>query len=120
MGDKAGGTPPADDPSASHGVPTVTCSRCDRAWALDFELDELHAGNQAVEQFALDHERHTGHFPDDVTPWLVDCRRCPESDGYLAERPARRWATIHTRHTGHTVELRPPADGQPAEVIGEE
>lgn len=113
---------PAPDPpgngDARDGVPTVTCSRCEREWDLDFELDELCAGNRAVEQFALDHERHTGHFPDDVTPWLVDCRQCPAGDGYLDERPARRWARTHARHTGHAVELRPPTD-EATEVIGE-
>lgn len=66
-----------DDSSADapeSGVPTVSCSRCGREWELEFELKELSAGNRAVEQFALGHERHTGHFPDDVTLWLVDCQ----------------------------------------------
>ncbi|WP_435194698.1 hypothetical protein [Natronomonas sp. EA1] len=107
-----------DESTDEHGVPTVTCSRCDSEWELDFELDELMAGNRAVEQFALDHERHTGHFPDDVTPWRVDCRRCPGGEAYLEERPARRWALVHHRHTRHAVELRPP--GAEAELIGEE
>ena len=87
------------------GLPTVSCTRCDREWTLDHELDHLHAGNRAVEQFALDHERHTGHFPDDVTPWIVRCQRCPDGDQFLSERPARRWATAHARHTRHTVRL---------------
>jgi hypothetical protein len=108
--------PAPDAPATRDGVPTVTCSQCDREWRLDFELDELHAGNRAVEQFALDHERHTGHFPDDVTPWLVDCRRCPNGEEYLDRRPARRWARTHARHTGHAVELRPPT-ADPTEVI---
>jgi hypothetical protein len=108
---------PGGEPDEIDDTPTVACSRCSREWALDYELDELHAGNQAVEQFALDHERHTGHFPDDVRPWVADCRRCPDGDGYLMERPARRWAETHARHTGHAVELRSPDDGSPDEVI---
>lgn len=87
-------------------TPTVACTACDREWDLDFELDELHAGNQAFEQFALDHRRHTGHFPDGVTPWVVDCRHCPDGDEFLSERPARRWAATHARHTRHRVDLR--------------
>ncbi|WP_256289748.1 hypothetical protein [Halobellus inordinatus] len=102
------------------GVPTVSCSRCNREWDLHYELDELYAGNRAVEQFALDHGRHTGHFPDDVTPWVVDCRQCPDGDRYLEERPARRWAETHARHTGHTVELQSPTEDGPTERIGEE
>lgn len=98
-----------DDPE--RGVPTVSCARCGREWALEFELDDLAAGNRAVERFALDHERHTGHFPDDVTPWVAECRRCPDGEQYLSERPARRWATVHARHTGHAVALRSP-DGE--------
>ena len=112
--------PPTDAPDDGHpmdAVPTVTCSRCDDEWELDFELDELRAGNRAVEQFALDHERHTGHFPDDVTPWLVDCRQCPDGDRYLAQRPARRWARTHARHTGHEVEVRPPAGDEETEIV---
>jgi len=109
---------PPDDPE--RGVPTVTCTRCDRSWDLDVELEEIRAGNRAVEQFALDHERHTGHFPDDVTPWVAECRRCPDGDRYLEERPARRWAEVHARHTGHTVELRPPAEQGSAERIDAE
>lgn len=113
-----------DEPPAGTGAddsvddpPTVTCSRCGRAWDLGFELDELRAGNRAVEQFALDHQRHTGHVPDDVRPWLVDCRRCPDGEPYLTERPARRWALTHARHTGHDVEIRPPTDDAPMEVV---
>lgn len=89
-------------------VPTVSCSRCDREWDLAYELDDLQAANRAVEQFALDHERHTGHYPDDVTPWLVVCQRCPDAEQFLSERPARRWASTHARHTRHEVQLRGP------------
>lgn len=111
--------PPAGESDPLDDVPRVACSRCDREWVLDYELDDLRAGNRALEQFALDHQRHTGHFPDDVRPWLVDCRRCPEAHGYLTERPARRWAETHARHTGHAVELRPPTDEGSTEVIAE-
>mgnify|MGYP006875056414 FL=1 len=105
---------------SERGVPTVTCTLCGRTWDLDYELAELHAGNRAVEQFALDHERHTGHFPDDVTPWLVDCRQCPDGEQFLEERPARRWAKAHVRHTNHTVALQPPAEHGSTEQIGAE
>ena len=87
-------------------VPTVTCSRCARSWTLSHELDELQVGNRAVEKFALDHRQHTGHFPDDVTPWLADCRQCPDGEAFLGERPTRRWAAAHARHTRHTIEIR--------------
>ncbi|MFB6140660.1 MAG: hypothetical protein ABEJ26_09530 [Halosimplex sp.] len=83
-------------------TPVVSCSRCDREWDLGHELDELGVGNQAVEQFALDHRRHTGHFPDDVTTWLAACRRCPEGSEHLARSAAVRWAETHARHTRHT------------------
>jgi hypothetical protein len=109
---------PGGDDDSVEDLPTVSCSRCGRDWDLGYELDELRAGNRAVEQFALDHERHTGHFPDDVTPWLVDCRRCPEREGYLAQGPAHRWATTHARHTGHAVEVRPPTGADDTEVVG--
>lgn len=89
-------------------VPTVSCSKCGQEWDLDYELDELHAGNRAVEQFALDHHRHTGHFPDDVTPWIVSCQHCPAQEHYLGERPAVRFARTHARHTRHTVVLDAP------------
>lgn len=97
-----------DAPASSEvdDVPTVSCSRCDRSWALDYELDELRVGNQAVEKFALDHRQHTGHFPDDVTAWVVDCRQCPDGEAFLSERPARRWAEGHARHTHHSLEIR--------------
>ena len=58
-----------DDLGEVDDLPVVSCSRCDAEWTLEYELEELCAGNQAVEQFALDHARHTGHYPDDVTPW---------------------------------------------------
>ncbi|WP_459825764.1 hypothetical protein [Halorubrum luteum] len=93
-------------------MPTVSCTRCGREWDLAYELDELSAGNRAVEQFAMDHERHTGHYPDGVTPWIVDCLNCPDGSRFLAERPARRFARTHARHTGHSVELtKPDANG---------
>ena len=95
----------ATDPDAVDDLPTVWCSICDREWDLAYELDELAAGNRAVEQFAMDHERHTGHYPDEVTPWVADCRACPDGERFLAERPARRFAHTHARHTGHSVDL---------------
>ena len=106
----AGRTPPDGfpDPDAVDDVPTVSCTRCGREWDLEYELDELSAGNRAVEQFAIDHERHTGHYPDGVTPWVVDCLNCPDGSRFLAERPARRFARTHARHTGHSVELTKP------------
>ena len=96
----------SDPPEDVDDVPTVTCSRCDRGWDLAYELDELEVGNRAVEKFALDHRRHTGHFPDDVTPWTVDCRQCPGGERFLAERPVRRWAETHARHTGHALSVQ--------------
>jgi hypothetical protein len=89
-------------------VPTVSCERCGREWELDREFDDIDQGGHAVEQFALDHERHTGHYPDGVTPWTVRCERCPDGERFLAERPARRWAETHARHTRHDVRLDPP------------
>jgi hypothetical protein len=86
-------------------TPTVSCSRCDREWDLAYELDDLGVGNQAVEQFALDHKRHTGHFPDDVRTWLASCRRCTELSEHLARHAAERWARTHARHTRHVVEI---------------
>lgn len=86
-------------------APTVSCARCDRTWDLSYELDELAAGNQSFEQFALDHLRHTGHFPDGVSPWIVSCRNCPDGERFLSARPARRWAETHARHTRHAVEV---------------
>ncbi|KAB1197805.1 MULTISPECIES: hypothetical protein [Haloferax] len=90
-------TAPIDD------TPTVSCSRCGNEWDLAYELDELKLGNQSVEQFALDHHRHTGHFPDDVSPWVTNCRQCPATDQFLSEGAARRWARTHARHTRHDV-----------------
>jgi hypothetical protein len=86
--------------------PTVSCERCGREWELDYELTELGVGNQAFEQFALDHQRHTGHFPDGVTTWRAVCRRCPERVERLSEDGARRWAETHARHTRHAVAVR--------------
>ena len=102
-------------------VPTVSCATCGQKWNLRYELDELMVGNQAVEQFALDHHRHTGHFPDDVTPWIASCRQCPAEEQYLTERPARRFAQTHARHTSHTVVLEAPNEKQrirPEDVPG--
>jgi hypothetical protein len=92
--------PDSDPPD---DAPTVSCERCGREWDLEHELDDLGAGNQAFEQFALDHQRHTGHFPDEVTPWVASCRQCPDGEQYLSERPARRWAETHARHARHRV-----------------
>lgn len=86
-------------------TPKVTCGLCDAEWDLEYELDTLRVGNRAVERFALDHKRHAGHFPDDVKPWTVECLQCPDDDEFLTERPARRWAETHARHTGHEVSL---------------
>ena len=91
--------------SQRNSDPTVSCASCNREWVLDFELDELRAGNRALEQFALDHYRHTGHYPDDVTPWVASCEQCPAEEQYLEKRPAKRFATTHARHTQHTVLL---------------
>ncbi|WP_338727013.1 hypothetical protein [Haladaptatus sp. DJG-WS-42] len=97
-------TEPVDD------TPTITCSRCDREWSLSYELDNLGVGNQSFEQFALDHMRHTGHFPDAVTPWIADCRQCPDGEQFLSEGPARRWAETHVRHARHDVVLEHAGD----------
>ncbi|MFC7047017.1 hypothetical protein ACFQH6_17890 [Halobacteriaceae archaeon GCM10025711] len=107
------GRPPDD----VDDLPTVTCTRCDREWDLSYELDDLQVGNQALEQFALDHHRHTGHFPDDVTPWVATCRRCPDGDQFLTERPARRWAEAHARHTRHGVVLTHGSPNEDDETI---
>lgn len=101
----------AAPPEAPDDVPTVECARCDRTWRLAYELDELQVGNRAPERFALDHKRHTGHFPDSVTPWEADCRACPDGERFLADTPARRWARCHARHTRHAVDLRSPDGG---------
>ena len=101
-------------------VPTVSCAKCGQEWELRYELDELMVGNQAVEQFALDHHRHTGHFPDDVTPWIASCRQCPAEEQYLAERPAHRFAQTHARHTRHTVVLETPDEKESQQIRPED
>jgi len=106
------------EPDDIDDTPTVTCSRCDGEWDLGYELDTLRVGNRALERFALDHKRHTGHFPDDVQPWRVACEECPDADEFLTERPARRWAETHARHTGHDVSLG-HADGDSTTVEAE-
>ena len=98
-------------------LPTVSCTRCGREWDLAYELDELVAGNQAVEQFALDHKRHTGHFPDDVATWLARCRRCPEGVERLSRDAGHRWAERHARHTRHTVVVSHGNDGSESMVV---
>ncbi len=105
-----------DPPPDIDDVPRVSCSRCGRTWDLAYELDELAVGNRALERFALDHRRHTGHFPDDVTPWLVECRRCPDEDAFLSEGPARRFAATHARHTRHALDVYPPGSDEPDPV----
>lgn len=114
--DDPGDAVPGADPVVDD-TPTVACTTCGREWDLDYELDELRVGNRAVEQFALDHMRHAGHFPDDVATWRADCRHCPEVEERLGERPARRWARTHARHTGHEVLVR-GGDGDPDAVGG--
>jgi len=104
------------DDTPEEMTPTVECSRCGQSWDLSYELDQRHAGNQALEQFAMDHHRHTGHFPDDVTPWVVDCRHCPEQDRYLSERPAKRFAETHARHTDHALTVDGPEIDQPLRI----
>jgi hypothetical protein len=98
---------PDDDRSPDeHHDPelTVSCERCDREWNLSAELDAV--GNQAFEQFALDHRQHTGHFPDGVATWRAVCRNCPEETERLAKAGVTRWARTHARHTRHAVEVR--------------
>jgi hypothetical protein len=99
---------------------TMTCSRCGRSWDLAYELDELQVGNRAAEQFALDHHRHTGHYPDGVSPWVANCQQCPETEQFLAERPAERFARTHARHTGHDLALESPDDGSTLVGAGED
>lgn len=94
--------PAADDVD---DTPTISCSRCDSEWDLAHELDELQVGNRAVEKFALDHMRHTGHYPDGVSTWVARCRQCPDGEENLSESAARRWAETHARHTRHAVEI---------------
>ena len=114
--------PPEGGPAPTEldDTPTVRCSRCDREWDLGYELDDLGVGNQAVEQFALDHKRHTGHFPDDVTTWFARCRRCPEGSEHLARHAAERWATIHARHTRHAVAIEHGIDDETTVVEPED
>jgi hypothetical protein len=99
-----------DDPIATDeefgDAPTVACERCDREWDLAEEFENLGVGNHAVEQFALDHRRHTGHFPDEIATWRATCRNCPEEAERLASDAATRWAETHARHTRHAVEIR--------------
>ena len=108
--------PPAE---AVDDTPTVTCTRCDGEWDLAYELEELHTGNQAVEQFALDHKRHTGHFPDGVETWRADCRHCPERSEHLGEHGAFRWAETHARHTRHAVVVHHATGEETTLVKGE-
>ena len=97
-----GGIEPSDNPTRD---PTISCQRCGRTWDLGFELDVLNVGNQAVEQFALDHKRHTGHFPDEISTWITRCRNCPDGDTFLSRSMAERWAETHGRHTTHEVQI---------------
>ena len=100
-------------------MPTISCTRCGREWELGYELDELRVGNQAVEQFALDHHRHTGHFPDDISTWQGNCLRCPEEIERLTEAAAYRWGRTHARHTGHSVEVHHAGEGATTVVEGQ-
>jgi len=102
---------PPRTPDDVDDTPTIACERCGREWDLGYELDDMGVGNQAVEQFALDHHRHTGHFPDGVATWRADCRHCTEGVERLAADGARRWAETHARHTRHAVDLH-HADGE--------
>ncbi len=107
---------PAD--AEINDTPTVSCARCDREWDLGYELDDLGVGNQAVEQFALDHQRHTGHFPDGIATWRAACRNCPETVERLSKTAVRRWAETHARHTRHSIELRHATDDETT-VVGD-
>ena len=108
--DDGSAAPPAD--AEIDDTPTVSCERCDREWDLAYELDDMGVGNQAVEQFALDHQRHTGHFPDGVATWRATCRNCPEMVERLSEHGVDRWARTHVRHTRHRVELHHATDDE--------
>jgi len=99
---------PEDEVDSPDNSPTVSCRRCDREWNLSEELSTV--GNQAFEQFALDHKRHTGHFPDGIETWRAACRHCPDGAERIEEGAARRWARTHARHTNHAVTLH-HADG---------
>lgn len=107
-----------EESPAVDDLPTISCSRCDETWDLGYELDDLQVGNQAVHQFALDHHRHTGHFPDEVTPWIAECQNCPDTELFLTESPARRWSETHARHTRHTVALTEPDSSSTVEIRG--
>jgi hypothetical protein len=107
------------DPDDVDDMPTISCARCGQEWDLSYELDELRVGNQAVEQFALDHWRHTGHYPDDVSTWRADCLRCPEDAERLSEDAARRWGRTHARHTRHSVEIGHATDDETTVIDGE-
>ncbi|MUV89784.1 hypothetical protein GJ629_07645 [Halapricum sp. CBA1109] len=96
---------PTGVPDSVDDTPIISCERCGREWDLAYELDEMAVGNQAVQQFALDHHRHTGHFPDGVETWQAVCRHCPEEIQRLESSAARRWAETHARHTTHSVSL---------------
>ncbi|MFW5900821.1 MAG: hypothetical protein ACOCTH_03530 [Halodesulfurarchaeum sp.] len=98
-------------------VPTVSCEQCGREWDLTYELEDLAVGNQALEQFALDHQRHTGHFPDGVSTWRAECRQCPETVQRLEKRSARRWARTHARHTTHSVAIKHA--GEENSIVGD-
>jgi len=107
--------PPRDevpDREEIDDTPTISCERCGRSWDLAYELDELAVGNQAIQQFALDHHRHTGHFPDGVSTWQASCRQCPETVERLEESAAKRWAETHARHTRHSVAIEHGEDEQ--------
>lgn len=97
-------------------TPVISCSRCGREWDLAYELDDLGVGNQAVEQFALDHMQHTGHFPDDVGTWRADCLQCPDGAERLSEHAVRRWGETHARHTRHRVRILPATGDEPSVV----
>ena len=111
-------SPGPPDPDAEiDDTPTVSCTRCGREWDLSHELDELEVGNRAVEQFALDHMQHTGHYPDGVATWRAVCRNCPEGVERLSEHGASRWAETHARHTRHDVEVHPASEGDDVTVV---
>ncbi|SFR99226.1 hypothetical protein SAMN05216559_2173 [Halomicrobium zhouii] len=107
-------TPPSD-PEPDDII--VSCERCDREWDLSDELATV--GNQAFEQFALDHRRHTGHFPDSIETWRTSCRNCPEEAERLDEDAAHRWAATHARHTRHDVEIRHATADEVSVIEGE-
>jgi hypothetical protein len=86
-------------------APTITCKRCDQTWDLAREFEDLGVGNHAIEQFALDHKRHTGHFPDSIRTWRAKCHNCPEEAERLAQDAVTRWAETHARHTRHEIEI---------------